>query len=288
MRYVLIRGKSNEIVTQLRKTDVSTVSLTIQDPSDNSVLDTINFVVDNPGVTLAETALRGTTDILLSGNIATGKYYLKASDGSFEIVDIQRCSNAVATLANPLRSTYDVSTPLLGLFARGSWTPGENTPDLIIFQWELNGTDIITEDALVVNRKVQIPITGEELFELYPKLREYSTSELPGNQGEIWAQQAWEELYNTFWQQGKVLDNIRSPSVLKAPLLAQISVLLAKQGINITSSYEGGFDAVREAEKQLNREINRLVRSQNVWLDTDDDGIYDAGETLKTNIRLRW
>jgi len=287
MRHVLIRARDNEIKTQLRSTNVTSVTLNVVNPADGSQLNSFSATIDNPGVTLSGAAIRGAVDLLVSGPIQLGKYFLVGSDGAYEVILIQRYSNGIASLSNPLRSTYDTGAEIKSMYATVHWTPSQDVPDTVLFEWVIDN-NVYTEDALVVNRKIQIPITGEELLDLYPRLRELLDTGNLGSQSELWVTTAWNDLYDTFWQQGKILDNVRSPSVLKAALLAQIRLSFARQGINLASSYEASLEDIKEAERTVNREVDRLVRSQNVWLDTDDDNRLDAGETLKTNIRLRW
>ena len=281
----LLRERSSEITESTRSPGPTTYSLRIIDPTDGSELATPTVSLDSASVTLDTVAYRGDTELSFSGSVGIGKWWLVSSEGPAQVIDIVRANGNIAHLRSPVLDTYAVGSALVGYWLRATYTPGADDPDSVLLEWTVDD-DVYTDEAVIVRRRLRPPLTGEELLELYPRLRDLASPDQGNDQGQAWVDQAWSALYATVWQSGRILDHIRSPEMVRGAFLAQVGLLLSMQGIDPI----GMGDAIeyqREAERRLNREISRLVRS-NVWIDADDDMTQDSGEDYAVGLRLKW
>ena len=161
--------------------------------------------------------------------------------------------------------------------------PDSLTPDSVVLEWDF-GDDTIADVAVVVRRKLRPPITGRELLELYPRIKELGATEYAGDIGQRWVSQAWDIIAARLWQEGYILHHIRSADLLRGALLAQVRLLLADQGIDITGAADP-IEAQRQTDKRVAEELARLMQTS-VWIDRDDDMTADDGETIRRGPRL--
>ena len=95
---------------------------------------------------------------------------------------------------------------------------------------------------------------------------------------------AWSVIETRLWQEGYIIHHIRSADLLRGLLLAQIRLLLADQGVDVTGGVDP-LEAQRQAERRVNEELSRLMQSR-VWIDRDDDMVQLETETLRRGPRL--
>ena len=282
---VLLHSRPNKIVEPTTYPVTGTVSpiLSIIDPRTGDTITTINIAL-YPATLVAQPASRGADELLLEADVSAGKWWLTAPSGVPEVVDVVSCSAGVAVLGSPLYGDHPMGSGLVQYHLECTYTP-EPEPRHILLQYDLGDNRPYVREALVVSRLLAPPLGGEELLSLIPALRELGDSGRY-NYAQEWVDQAWDMLRARFWQQGRVLDYIRSAAAVRGALLAQIGVLLAMQGIDPTGGMSPS-EYRQSQERLLNQELARLARSP-VWYDADDDGVSDPGEDWGNGIRMRW
>ena len=180
----LLRNKANTVKEPLPSPGVSLVSLSIYHPSDGTVLATPAVTVQGTVATTTDAIISGDAEIPVDSVIPAGIYYLTSPQGDYEVVEVVRGTAGVAYLRDGVGRSYDVGSTLTGYYVTASYTPDDSAPDSVVLEWTYDGTDVTSDVAVVVMRKLRPPIRGTELLALYPRLKELGASEYAGEWGD--------------------------------------------------------------------------------------------------------
>lgn len=284
--HLFVRGINNTFMIPLRSAVGSgDLKVAISSPSGVTLFSTTVTINGEVAETLQPSS-RGTGEIYLNQDIPVGPYWLNFSGNDF-LIEIIRCQDGIAFLRQPLNVDVPVGAKVYNYYVTFNWIPGQETEGInsVLVEWQINDSNPEITEALIVNRILTPPLSGVELLSLYPRLNELTASDQGFNPDSL-IYEAWDILRSRFWQDGLILDHIRSPEALKGALLAQVQLILAQQGL-APIGYMEPSDYLREAERRLNLELARVARSD-LWIDSNDDKKQDIGENGPFGIRMKW
>ena len=282
---VLVRGRSETLtVTRDRAVTLSSASAYDPDTGEDTGI-SIAVEDDDTEEELLSPALRG-SDTIYAANITAGAPYRLVSEDGREI-DIYAVgvNGTTVTLSRPLPFAVAVGT-LYGVTSTATLTvPATFAGRLLEVEYLFSDSLRRQQSALVASRLLIDPVTTEDILARYPRLRKRTQGEL-GFDTQI--ADVIDRARDEFWRIGIVLDDIRSPGMLKNYLIAEVALLLAQAGYDLAGTGDANENQ-RTLMDTRDRERLMLQSAPNLWIDRNENRKADDGETARVGgIRLNW
>ena len=284
--HVLILGKSETITVRRPSRSVTLSSATFTNPSDGTEIATATVANDSTAETLLSSSSRNSYYIYASGLTVGADYVIETDSGKSFPVHIIGITGTEVEISDPLPFDIDAGT-VYGITATATITIPSDYDEksvVISYTWS-DGTETVDE-ALAVTRRVSAPITSEDLYQRWSRLRGSAPIEMGGSFDST-IDSAMDILRLKFWQQGILLDDIRTPSMIRELVFAQTAELLADMGYDPSGT--GDMVEFRsEMRKRLSTEMKNLVNSRNLWIDSYNNNIAGDDERGTIGWRMRW
>ena len=282
---ILIRGRA-ETLTIYRDRSVTLSSAASYDPETGADTGlTLTVANDATSAALLAAAAQGQKTIYATGLTVGTRYHLLSGDGrTLEIVP-EAVDGTTVTLDKKL--PWSAATGVVyGIQSTiGITVPASYTSRLVQIEATFSDSLVQQFSRLVASRRIVVPVTTEDILTRYPRLRNRGQGEV-GFDAQI--ADVVERARDEFYRDGWVLDDIRSPSVLKNYLIAEVALLLTASGYDLIAGGDR-YETRREITDMRDRELTMLRTAPNIWIDSNEDRTQDDGETAsRGTIRLDW
>ena len=282
---VLVRGRS-EVLTITRARGVTLSSAKAYDPTtgDDSGI-TIEVANGAIAAAILSASPRGSDTLYAAGLTVGTPYRLVASDGRELDIIPEGVAGTTVTLRQALPYPVTGGT-VYSVTSTATFTiPTTFTGRLLEVEFAFSDGLQQQQSVLLASRLLVTPITSADILARYPRLRKRTQGEL-GFESQI--ADVLDRARDEFYRIGIVLDDIRSPGMLKNYLIAEVALLLAQAGFDLMGAGDPA-ESVRLLMDGCARERLMLESSPNLWIDTDENRTQDDGETGRVGgIRLDW
>ena len=282
---VLVRGRS-EVLTITRARGVTLSSAKAYDPA-TGLDSAITIAVANGAIAAAvlSASPRGSDTLYATGLTVGTPYRLVASDGRELDIIPEGVVGTTVTLRQALPYPVTGGT-VYSVTSTATFTvPTTFTGRLLEVEFTFSDGLQQQQSVLLASRLLVTPITSADILARYPRLRKRTQGEL-GFETQI--ADVLDRARDEFYRLGIVLDDIRSPGMLKNYLIAEVALLLAQAGFDLMGAGDPA-ESMRLLMDGRDRERLMLESSPALWIDTDENRVQDDGETGRVGgIRLDW
>jgi len=259
---------------------VATSGLAIVDYENNAgIALTPTITNDTTSTTLASAVSKRATSITCTTSLSvSSSYELTTTNGKVSHIYVIGVSGATAELRDEIPYNVNSGAVIKGLNASCNVSlTAAYTSSVCLFRWTLSDGRVYEEEGQVVNRLQIIPVTSEDLYRRWPRLRGEVMRGQQSQQFEPQIDQVWDGLRDRLWGSGYILDHCKRPSVWRDYLFAELALMLTEAGYNLDATNDRV--TFRDSmERKRDAEWNSVLSQNNLWFDDDDDDRIEAGE----------
>jgi len=282
----LLRSKIESITIQ-RLHSVTVSSAKAYDPAtglDSGI--TLSVTDGAVNASLLAAVARNDQVISATGLVAGTRYQLVSSDGRELTIISEAVTGTTVTLASKVPFAIAAGTVKSVNSTVTLTVPATFTGRLLEVEYTLSDATVEQESFLVASRRLVTPITTEDILTRYPRMRNRTQGELGFDR---LIADAVLKARAMFWGAGAlVLDDIRSPAMLRDYLIADVSLQLIAAGYDLSAGGDA-YENKREFMALRDREQSLLLSSPNLWIDSDEDRIQTDGELRVLNaVQANW